>query len=310
MSKTSKTVVFFGSGPVAAASLALLHQHTAIEAVITKPQPSHHRDPFPVLETAKQLGLTVLTASNKAELSALLATKPVLSQLAVLIDYGIIVGQDVIDYFQLGIINSHFSILPELRGPDPISHAILSGQTSTGVSLMLLVAVMDEGPLIAYRELPLNGHETTTSLTASLIDVSDTLLRQSLPNYRNQPQSFPQSITGRQVSYTRNLTKTDGIIDWQKSAVQVEREIRAFIEWPKSRTSLNGIDVIITKARVLPGANGSTTTPGNVTIMPESKQLVIGCGDGGMLVIEQLKPAGKADMTAAAFITGYGNRLI
>ena len=133
-------LVFFGSGPVAAASLKKLAKHFVIEAVITKPQPAHHREPFPVLALAEELGLRTLTPNSKQELSDLFSTKPVKSKLGVVIDYGFIINQDVIDSFPHGIVNSHFSLLPEWRGADPISFSILSGQQKTGVSLMVIDA--------------------------------------------------------------------------------------------------------------------------------------------------------------------------
>ncbi|MEO6761067.1 MAG: formyltransferase family protein, partial [Candidatus Saccharimonadales bacterium] len=111
-----KPIVFFGSGPVAAKSLELLSKDFEISAVITKPKPSHHHGAFPVIDIASQLDLSLYTASNKQELSELFSNQTFASDLAVLIDFGIIVSQDVIDYFPKGIVNSHFSLLPEWRG--------------------------------------------------------------------------------------------------------------------------------------------------------------------------------------------------
>ena len=145
----SQKLVFFGSGPVAASALRLLVKGFDIEAIITKPRPAHHRGEVPILAAAQELSLPIFTAANKQELDELFSTNPVSSRLAVLIDFGIIVSQKIIDYFPLGIINSHFSLLPQWRGADPITFAILSGQARTGVSLMLLVEAMDEGPLLA-----------------------------------------------------------------------------------------------------------------------------------------------------------------
>ena len=250
MKKMSKTIVFFGSGPVAAASLELLARDFTIEAVVTKPQPAHHKQPFPVLEIAKKLGLRTLTPVNKQELSELFSTKPVTSKLGVVIDYGIIIGQDVIDYFPLGIVNSHFSLLPRWRGADPISFAVLEGDAKTGVSLMLIVAALDEGPLLAQASLPITPETTTPSLTKDLIALSHELLVRNLPKYIDgQVKPAPQSDTA--VSYSRKLTKADGQIDWHKPADEVEREIRAFLEWPKSRAKLGTTEVIITKAKVI-----------------------------------------------------------
>ena len=103
------SVVFFGSGPVAAACLAKLADWCDIEAVVTKPQPAHHKQVFPVIEVAERLGLRTVYATDRRELDAALAAESFTSRLAILIDYGIIVSQSVIDSFPLGIVNSHFS---------------------------------------------------------------------------------------------------------------------------------------------------------------------------------------------------------
>lgn len=305
-------IVFFGSGPVATKSLELLSQHTNVVAVITKPKPAHHRGQFPVIELASRLGLALHTVTNKRELSELMATRPFMTEVAVLIDFGIIVTQDVIDYFPRGIVNSHFSLLPQLRGADPISFAILEGLDKTGVSLMLLVEAMDEGPVIACGVHELDGTETTPDLTEELILLSDALLKSELPRYldggKGQDQMELASIISghpAQPSYSRKLTKDDGILDFNKPAAQLEREIRAFMEWPKSRTKLAGIDVIITSADVLPSTDKK---PGEIDIDTTENTIVIHCSDGA-LNIEKLKPAGKNEMAAKQFLLGYKSRL-
>lgn len=146
-----QSVVFFGSGPVAARSLQLLSERFTIEAVVTKPRPVHHRGNFPVIDTAEELKLPMHVVSNRSELSNLISTRPFTSQLGILIDFGILVGVDTIDYFPYGIVNSHFSVLPEWRGADPITFALLSGQPTTGVSLMMIDEGMDTGKILATK---------------------------------------------------------------------------------------------------------------------------------------------------------------
>lgn len=250
MTKISETVVFFGSGPVAAASLRLLAADVAIEAIVTKPRPAHHHGSVPVLEAADDLHLHVHAVENRADLDKLFRNNPFHSRVGVLIDFGIIVSQEVIDYFPLGIVNSHFSLLPEWRGADPITFAILSGQHQTGVSLMLLVAAMDEGPLLAQRPYAIAEGTTTPQLTDALTRVSHQLLRTTLPAYlAGALQPYPQD-TSRPPSYSRRLSKADGLIDWRKPATQLEREIRAFAGWPKSYSTIAGKEVVIIKAAV------------------------------------------------------------
>lgn len=293
----SQKILFFGSGPVAAASLELLAKEFDIEAVITKPQPPHHKQTFPVLELANKLGLRTLTTANDSELSELFAGNSFASQLGVVIDYGIIIKRDVIDYFPFGIVNSHFSLLPRWRGADPISFAILEGDTETGVSLMLIDAKLDEGPLLVQRPLPIPSDTTTPSLTDQLIKLSHELLVETLPKYTSgELKPYPQLTEG--VSYSHKLTKQDGVIDWQKSAIQLEREIRAFIDWPKSRTKLSLTEVIITKAKIV----DDDLQTGAIKIY--NKGLIVGTKQKSLEILS-LKPAGKPEMSAEAFLAGY-----
>ena len=310
MTKKSKTIVFFGSGPVAARSLELLAQTFTIEAVVTKPRPAHHKGDVPVLTVAETLGLPIITAAKRTELSDVLAKQAFESRVAVLIDFGIIVGQDVIDRFPLGIVNSHFSLLPQWRGADPITFSILSGQKTTGVSLMLLVEAMDEGPIIAQGSISLDEMLTTPELTNSLIALSYALLKQMLPEYIegkvrlvSQEEAATKLGIDPTPTYSRKLTKEDSVIDWSKPAIAIEREIRAFAEWPKSKTKLGEIDVVITSSLVDDKQIGK---PGEYLI--EGKQIFVQCGDGSLEILS-LKPAGKNEMTASAFLAGYQARL-
>ncbi len=302
MKKISKTVLFFGSGPVAAQSLRLLAYDFEIEAVITKPRAPHHKGAVPVLDLTNELGIPTFTSSNKQELDKLFESNSFKSDLAILIDFGIIVSQKVIDYFPLGIINSHFSVLPQWRGADPITFAILSGQKVTGVSLMLVVEKMDEGPLLSFGELVLRDDITTPELTDELIALSHRLLVRKIPQRVSPTPGEAQSITGREVSYSRKLTKADGIIDWNKPAIEIEREIRAFIGWPGSKTELAGKEVLITKAHVLPydGQPGSFKITKSELIVATSK-------DG--LSLDMIKPSGKSEMNIQSFLAGYRRQL-
>ena len=303
MTSKSNQIVFFGSGPVAAAALKLLVRDFEVEAVITKPVPAHHTGSFPVIETTRQLGLRTLTPANKKELSELFAGKPVTSRIGVVIDYGIIISPDVIDYFPLGIVNSHFSLLPRWRGADPISFAILAGDAETGVSLMLVAEALDEGPILAQEKLLIKPESTTPSLTNELIELSHKMLVAYLSKYvAGQIKPVPQS---GKPTYSRKLAKNDGLIDWNKPAERIEREIRAFIEWPRSRTKLGQVDVIITKAHAV-GTNHPDLKPGDIII--EQGIIIVECSKG-YLCIDKLQPTGKKEMSAKEFLAGYMTRL-
>jgi methionyl-tRNA formyltransferase len=306
------SLVFFGSGPVAAKALALLAENFDVEAVITKPKPPRHKGDFPVLELAKSLGVRTLTVQTKEELTELFSQRPTKSKLGVVIDYGIIITQKVIDYFPLGIINSHFSLLPEWRGADPITFSILSGQRQTGVSLMLINSRLDEGPLLAQAAYNLPSDITTPILTQNLIELSNEMLREVVPLYYENhllpiPQEGAPLPEDKIPSYSRKLTKQDGFLDFTKPSEQLEREIRAFIDWPKSRTRFGDIDIIITRAHAVP-TNDSEKKPGDIEVMKDVGVLMIECGKG-YLCIDKLKPAGKKEMSIEEFIRGYGLKI-
>ncbi len=308
MTKMSEPIVFFGSGPVAADSLRILADFCIIEAVVTKPRALHHKGSVPVLELADELSLPTFTVTDKRSLDLLFENNPFKSRVGVLVDFGIIVSQNVINYFPLGIVNSHFSLLPEWRGADPITFSILSGQTRTGVSLMLLTAGMDEGPLLAQSVYDLSTEITTPELTQDLVQLSGEMLKNILPLWiSDQATASPQEIstmaTSTTPSYSRKLTKEDGLLDWQKPADELEREIRAFIEWPKSRATLGKIDAVITKAHV----QALQDKPGKITVL--DKKPAIYCGKDA-LVIDKLKPAGKKEMTGESFLAGYKQQLL
>lgn len=304
MPNTSKTIVFFGSGPVAAASLDFLADHFEIETVITKAVPPHHKDLAPVEALAKKLKLPLRFASNKKELDEAMKQHSLNSLVGIVVDYGVIMSREVIDAFPLGIVNSHFSLLPEWRGADPITFSILSGQPKTGVSLMVIEPTLDTGKLITQKVLPIAAGDTTVSLTKKLIELSNQLLGEYLPRYiegditpKNQPH--PDRAT-----HSRKLTKQDGVIDWTKPAATIEREIRAFVDWPQSRTTLGSVEVIITKAHALPSDFG---VPGQLNI-EGSSVLTVQTGEGS-LGIDTLKPIGKKEMPVSAFLRGYRSKL-
>ncbi len=229
--------------------------------------------------------------------------KPHEAKLAVLAAYGRIIPQKVIDEFPLGIINVHPSLLPLQRGPTPIEQAMLAGATKTGVSIMKLTAGMDEGPIYKQKSVQLTGKETKAELTQQLQQLGAELIFEVLPSIADgtlKPRSQPHPS---RATYSKKLTKEDGQIDWSKPAEILEREIRAFALWPKSYTKLGGIEVVITKARVVDELGKS----GEISV--KDKILMVYCGKDA-LIIEKLKPAGKPEMTAESFLAGYRQVLL
>lgn len=302
MTQTSSQAVFFGSGPVAAASLELLQKNFIIEAVITKPSTMQQ------MQNAAP-DVKIYSVSNKADLDGLITSSTFESSFAILIDFGIIVSQAVIDHFPLGIINSHFSLLPQLRGADPITFSILSGQKSTGVSLMLLSAGMDEGLIVAQSPLDIDAKDTSESLTARLIELSDDLLKECIPMYLDGSitpldQTSSAELMGIDTTptYSQKLSKDDGRIIWTKPAEVIEREIRAYYTWPKSYTTIAGIDVIIRESEV------STLSGEPGEYIHDKKSLTVYCGKDALHILK-IQPAGKKEMPIAAFLAGYSSLL-
>lgn len=227
------------------------------------------------------------------------------SQLGVVIDYGVIMSEAVIQSFALGTINSHFSLLPKWRGADPITFSILSGQSKTGVSLMLIESALDTGKLIAQKSLAIDPNDTTPSLTNRLISLSNSMLSDYIPDYAAGQIKARKQPHPNRATYSRKLTKNDGVIDWHKPAEIIEREIRAYSGWPQSRTKLGSIEVIVTKAHVISSGDG---TPGTIDIGQDLKTLTVSTSEGS-LSIDLIKPTGKKEMPIEAFLRGYTSQL-
>ena len=227
------------------------------------------------------------------------------SQLAVLAAYGHIIPQSVLDEFPLGIINIHPSLLPQYRGSSPIEQAILDGLKKTGVSIMRLEAGMDTGPIYKQKTVHLTGSESKADLTKHLQQLGAALLIETLTGIVDDSLRPRQQPHPDRATYTRLLRKDDGMIDWHKPAVTLEREIRAFYGWPKSQTKLGNVPIIITKARPL--KMKERAVPGKLMI--QKNQLLVGTGADWLEILD-LQPPGKKEMPISAFLAGYRNKLM
>jgi methionyl-tRNA formyltransferase len=303
MKKMSKTIVFFGSGPVAASSLQKLLAWADVEMVITKRRPPHHKDPAPVETIATKLKLNLQFADNKQQLEQLILTTKPSSAVGLVIDYGVIITSQTISYFPLGIVNSHFSLLPEWRGADPISYSILSGQPKTGVTLITINKGLDTGPILAQHTMPLLKSYNNQQLTHKLVNLSDTLLSKNLPGYISKKIGTTPQPAGAIATYSRMLTKQDGTLNLNKPATVLAREIKAFSSWPKCKLTLkSGEQIVITSALATNHQLelGQINTP--------NKQIIVGCRVGS-LEITRLKLAGKTEVDSRSFLNGYSHLL-
>lgn len=297
------SIVFFGTGPVAAASLDFLRGIFDIEMVITKPRVPGFKGSTPVEELAKTHGYPVRFVANRADLDELFHNAQLQSSLGIVVDFGIIISSNVIERFANGIVNSHFSLLPRWRGADPISYTILSGDEKAGVSLMVINEGLDTGKLITSKGIGMDPKETTATLTEKLIALSNELMESYLPRYLSgdiQPKNQPHPD---RVTFSHKISKDDGTVNWNEPATTIERKIRAYQPWPQMRTTLAGIDIIITEANV---AEMGASTPGK--IMAEKSRLFVGTAEN-WLEITKLKPAGKKEMPVQAFLAGYHAKL-
>jgi len=295
--KKSNSLVFFGnerlsSGfiPDGAPTLSALIEHGYdVKAIV-----AHHEGG----QSRKARSLEIEEVAKAHNIPVLLPDKPkeIIDQLAsfnadagVLVAYGRIIPQSVIDLFPHGILNIHPSLLPQFRGSTPIEQAILDGNGETGVSVMGLVKEMDAGPVYAQRRVALNGTETKQELTQKLLSIGSQLIIDVLPAVL-AGTAHPQLQDESKATFTSLFAKTDGIMDLHKPAERLEREVRAYAVWPKSRLDLGEHQVTVTKARVAQAETDGT--------------LVIACNPGWLEILELTAPSGKT-MSGADFKRGY-----
>ena len=293
MTHTSKTIVFFGTDDFSAASLReLIADGFTIGAVVTKPDSRKGRgrelSKSIIKEIAEANSIPVWQPTDVTTISD--DIKKFHNPLGVLVSYGKIIPQSIIDLFSPGIVNVHPSLLPLYRGPSPIESVILNGDTETGVTIMRLSAAMDAGPVYTQVTTPLLDTETTPELELRLAELGAQQLSHTLPAIINGTlQATPQNDDS--ATYCQLLTKDNSTLDTTLlTANQAERQVRAYIAFPKTKTIVDGHHIIITKAHV----TSTHTSP-----------LDIVCADGRYLSIDELiAPSGKA-MNASAFINGY-----
>ena len=299
------SIVFFGTEDFSLITLrALVEANLPVAAVVTKPDSpkgrGHHLTQPIVKIYASEHDIPVWQPTKLTEITDNI--KALNNPVGVLVSFGKIIPQSIIDLFDPGIINVHPSLLPKYRGPSPIETAILNGDKETAVSIMQLSAAMDAGPVYGYAHLDLTGTETRAELYDRLGELGAQTLLRLLPLIVNgEVTGQPQDDSS--ASYCKLISKTDGLIDWNKPALQIQREIRAYAGWPQSRTTLGGIDVIIISAQVKSGA----AAPGEVVI--DGNELTVGTAEN-LLSIDIIKPLGKKEMPISAFLSGYRSQLI
>jgi methionyl-tRNA formyltransferase len=296
MSK-SKKLVFFGNERLATGVKytdtptlkILIKEGYEVVAVVSNFATGRSRNAreLEIAKVAKENNIPALLPTHLHDIKD--DIKNLKAEFGVLVAYGRIIPADIIESFPLGIINIHPSLLPKYRGPTPIEQAILDGAEVTGTSIMRLAPEMDAGPVYVQSKVSLSGDESKDELASKLLTEGSQLLVENLPSILDGSLP-PTAQDNTNATYTKLLKKTDGIINWDNPAEVIERQIRAFAWYPKSRGELLGHSVVITKSRVAKDkADGD---------------LVMQCHPGWLEITELTAPSGRS-MSGAEFLRGY-----
>ena len=285
-------IVFAGTPEFAAEHLkALLDSPYDVIAVYTQPDRPAGRGqklmPSPVKQLALQHDIPVLQPPTlrapdaQAELAAL---KP---DLLVVVAYGLILPQAVLDIPRLGCINSHASLLPRWRGAAPIQRAVQAGDAQSGVTVMRMEAGLDTGPMLLKVTTPITADDTGGTLHDRLAALGPTAVIQAIAGLA-EGTLVGEVQDDSLATYAHKLNKDEARIDWARPAVELERLVRAFNPWPTCHTTLNGEALKVLEARIAEGAG----TPG--TVLEASKAgLLVACADGALLLTRVQLPGGK-----------------
>lgn len=300
-------IIFAGTPDFAATHLqALLNSAHRVIAVYTQPDKPAGRgkklQASPVKQLAETHGIPVFqpkslrTAEAQAELAALNA------DVMVVVAYGLILPQAVLDAPRFGCLNVHGSILPRWRGAAPIQRAIWAGDRESGVTIMQMNAGLDTGDMLHKVSTPISPLETSASLYAKLAEIAPPALLEVLDNLESgkyAPEKQDESL----ANYAEKLSKDEAQLDWQLSAAQLERNIRAFNPAPVAYLNLNvnGTEerLKVYQAEVLP----HQAKPAGTVLAVEKNGIQIATADG-VLNLTQLQPAGKKPMSVQDFLNG------
>ncbi len=295
-------VVFMGTPAFAVPSLvALVETGYDVTSVFTQPDRPVGRGrkltPPPVKQAAMELGLEVYQPESAKTDEAYEYLKEKNPDVIVVVGYGQIISQRVIDLPRYGCVNVHSSLLPHLRGAAPINWAVVRGDTVTGVTTMRIVEKLDAGDILAVRETPIGADEHAPELAERLATMGAELLLATLEGLvAGTITPVPQDHEAS--TYAPMMKREDGLVDWDSSAQEIYNRVRGFDPWPGSYTYFRGKRLHIRQARVVEGL----AEPGGMLI--DGSELKIGCGEG-MLQALEVQPEGKRSMPAVAFVNGY-----
>lgn len=294
-------LAFMGSPDFAVPSLnALIEAGHEIAAVYTQPPRPAGRGqrpkPSPVQVAAEAHNLPVRTPVTLKDPAEQMAFAELGLDAAVVVAYGLILPRPVLEAPRLGCLNVHASLLPRWRGAAPIQRAILAGDEETGITIMLMDAGLDTGPMLLKDRLPIGPGTTAAALHDALALMGARLIVEALDGFAaGHLKPEPQPEEG--VTYAGKIGKEDGRVDWQ-DAVHVERQVRALNPWPGVWFDHGGTRLRVLRAERAPEASGAA---GEIL----DDRLTVACARNGGIRLLELQRPGRAPVDAAAFLRGY-----
>lgn len=300
-------IVFAGTPDFAVPSLIKLSEadEINIKAVITQPDRRRGRGKkvqyTPVKKESLKRKLSVLQPKNINSDEMIEKLNEMDLDLIVVVAYGQILSRKLLDLPEKGCINLHASLLPEYRGSSPIQQAILDGKDKTGVTTMFMEEGLDTGDIIYQKEVEIKNNYNAGDLHDELAKSGAELLTKTVLDLKEYDvPTTPQDES--KSSYTGQLSKEDGLIDWEKSSQDIYYFVKAMNPWPGSFTYLDGKLLKIFEAEILD--NNTDMEPGSVVNADPDFGLLVQTGDG-VIKINRLQLAGKKKMSSSDFLRGY-----
>jgi methionyl-tRNA formyltransferase len=297
-------LVFLGTPGFAVPTLeAIVQAGHDVAAVLTQPDRPRGRGQnaaaSPVKEAAVRLGLTIYQPERVRRPEAVEYLRGIGCDAMVVVGYGQIIPQVVIDLAPLGIINVHASLLPKYRGAGPIQWAIVRGETRTGVTTMRIDAGLDTGDMLLKAETEIGPEENAIELGRRLALMGADLLVETLEGMRTR-QIVPEKQDDKQATLAPLLKKEDGAINWTESALAIHNRVRGLQPWPGAQTTFRGQPLHLWKTRVDVARAGHMSAPGTLVGV---KPLVVACGASALELLE-VQLEGRKRVSAADFANG------
>lgn len=306
-------IVFLGTPDIALPVLAALLAAPLLEVALVVTQPDRPAGrgrrlaPPPVKVLAEQYAVPVFQPERLRGDEALERLRAASADLFVITAYGQILRQAILDIPRFGCLNVHPSLLPRHRGPAPVAAAILAGDEETGVTIMLTDRGMDTGPILTQATVPLGRDETSATLTPRLLTRGAELLLRTIPAWVDgiiAPLAQDETI----ATLSHTFTREDGLLDWTRSAIDLERQVRALNPWPRAYTFVGGKRLLVLRAQAIEDAiavSGREPIAESGTIIaaePGSGLLV--ATRSGMLRLLEVQPEGRQPIAGDTYLRG------